>query len=56
MRALQPGLRAALITGETAPEPLRQAQAAGVPVLHKPVTLDVLRTVLVPSPTDPVAA
>lgn len=56
VRALQPGLRAALITGETAPEPLRQAQAAGVPVLHKPVTLDVLRTVLVPSPTDPVAA
>ena len=48
VRALQPGLRAALITGETAPDRLRQAQGAGVPLLHKPVTLDTLRGVLEP--------
>ena len=48
VRSLQPGLRAALITGETAPDRLRQAQGAGVPLLHKPVTLDTLRAVLEP--------
>ncbi|MES2512299.1 MAG: ATP-binding protein [Pseudomonadota bacterium] len=31
-----------LITGDTAPDRLQQAQAAGVPLLHKPVTLDEL--------------
>ncbi|MFM8767606.1 MAG: ATP-binding protein [Rubrivivax sp.] len=48
VRALQPGLRAALITGDTAPDRLRQAQGAGVPLLHKPVTLDTLQGVLAP--------
>jgi len=48
VRALQPGLRAALITGDTGPDRLRQAQSAGVPLLHKPVTLDTLRGVLEP--------
>ena len=48
VRAIQPGLRAALITGETAPEPLRQAQGAGVPLLHKPVNLKALSSVLLP--------
>lgn len=48
VRAMQPGLRAALITGETAPEPLRQAQGAGVPLLHKPVNLKALSSVLLP--------
>ena len=52
VRALQPGLRAALITGDTGPDRLRQAQSAGVPLLHKPVTLDTLRGVLEP-PTRP---
>jgi signal transduction histidine kinase/CheY-like chemotaxis protein len=55
VRAIQPGLRAALITGETAPEQLRQAGSAGVPLLHKPVTLEVLRGVLQPAqPVQPV--
>ena len=48
VRAIQPGLRAALITGDTAPDRLRQAQGAGVPLLHKPVTLAALRGVLEP--------
>lgn len=48
VRAIQPGLRAALITGDTGPDRLRQAQSAGVPLLHKPVTLDALRGVLEP--------
>jgi signal transduction histidine kinase len=46
VRALQPGLPAVLITGETGPEQLRLAQGAGVPLLHKPVQLDALRSVL----------
>jgi signal transduction histidine kinase len=46
VRALQPGLRAVLITGDTAPDRLRQAQNAGVPLLHKPVTLMTLQGVL----------
>jgi CheY-like chemotaxis protein len=46
VRALQPGLRAVLITGDTAPDRLRQAQSAGVPLLHKPVTLKTLQGVL----------
>jgi signal transduction histidine kinase len=33
---------ALLITGDTAPERLREAQASGVPLLHKPVTPDLL--------------
>ena len=48
VRALQPGLRAALITGDTAPDRLRQAQGAGVPLLHKPVTLNALQGILAP--------
>ena len=51
VRALQPGLRAALITGDTGPDRLRQAQGAGVPLLHKPVTLDTLQGVLAPPAT-----
>ena len=50
VRSIQPGLRAALITGDTGPDRLRQAQSAGVPLLHKPVTLDTLRGVLEPPP------
>lgn len=43
MRALYPGLRAILISGDTSPERLREAQDAGIPMLHKPVSLAVLR-------------
>lgn len=35
-------LPALLITGDTAPERLREAQSSGVPLLHKPVTASVL--------------
>ncbi len=35
-------LPALLVTGDTAPQRLRDAQASGVPLLHKPVTPDVL--------------
>ncbi len=37
MRCVQPDLPALLMTGETAPERLRESQEAGIPVVHKPV-------------------
>lgn len=37
LRQELPGLPAILITGDTAPDRLRQADAAGLPLLHKPV-------------------
>lgn len=48
LHGIQPAIRAALVTGDTAPDRLRDAQAVGVPLLHKPVTLPQLMTVLVP--------
>jgi len=42
LRQRQAGLPAIIITGDTAPDRLRQAQAAGLPVLHKPVAADTL--------------
>ncbi len=36
-----------LLTGDTAPERLREAQTSGYPVLHKPVTASALRQALV---------
>jgi CheY-like chemotaxis protein len=39
LRALwRPDLPALLITGDTAPERLREAVASGLPLLHKPVS------------------
>ena len=37
VRQRQPGVRAALVTGDTQPERIKEAQAAGVPLLHKPL-------------------
>ena len=37
LRALLPRLPVVLISGDTAPERLREAHAAGLPLLHKPV-------------------
>ncbi|GEO82929.1 PAS domain-containing hybrid sensor histidine kinase/response regulator [Pararhodospirillum oryzae] len=37
---------AVLLTGDTAPQRLREADASGLPVLHKPVKPDALRAVL----------
>jgi hypothetical protein len=34
---------ALLVSGDTAPERLRQAQASGIPLLHKPVSRDKLK-------------
>lgn len=45
---IHPTSRVALITGDTAPDRLKDAQSAGVPLLHKPVTLDNLLSVLRP--------
>jgi signal transduction histidine kinase/CheY-like chemotaxis protein len=49
VRHLHPQVRAALVTGDTAPSRLRDAQWAGVPLLHKPVQLEELLRVLQPS-------
>jgi len=42
LRNAAPGLPALLISGDTAPERLRDAQTAGLRLLHKPLTTDVL--------------
>lgn len=42
LRALYPGLAALLVSGDTAPQRLRDAHAAGLPLLHKPTQVDVL--------------
>ncbi len=46
VRALHPGVRAVLITGDTAPDRIREAQSADVHLLFKPVTLNDLVAVL----------
>jgi CheY-like chemotaxis protein len=56
VRALRPRARLALITGDTAPDRLREAQAAGVPLLHKPVPVDALLAVLAAPPPGGSAA
>ncbi len=57
---LGPNLPAILITGDTAPERLRDARASGIPLLHKPVAptqlyrrlVDVLREHRAPLPAE----
>jgi signal transduction histidine kinase len=46
VHSLQPDARAVLVSGDTAPERLREAQATDLPLLHKPVTLARLLDVL----------
>ncbi|MCX7275322.1 MAG: ATP-binding protein, partial [Burkholderiales bacterium] len=46
VRKLRPDARAVLVTGDTAPERLREAQNTGLTLLHKPVTLGRLLEVL----------
>lgn len=41
--AMGKSIPALLITGDTAPERLREAQSSGVPVLHKPVSPELLQ-------------
>lgn len=40
-------LPAMLVTGDTAPERIREAEASGLPMLHKPVSADALQQALV---------
>jgi signal transduction histidine kinase/CheY-like chemotaxis protein len=40
LRALYPDLPAILLSGDTAPDRLREAEAAGIALLHKPVAVD----------------
>jgi CheY-like chemotaxis protein/anti-sigma regulatory factor (Ser/Thr protein kinase) len=47
LRQLWPGLPALLISGDTAPERLREAHDAGIPLLHKPVQPATLRDSIV---------
>jgi len=42
LRSAFPGLPALIISGDTAPERLREAHEAGLTLLHKPVTEDLL--------------
>jgi signal transduction histidine kinase/CheY-like chemotaxis protein len=42
LRAIQPGLAALLVSGDTAPARLREAHAAGLRLLHKPANVDLL--------------
>lgn len=46
VRAAQRDIAAVLITGDTAPDRIQEAEAAGVPLLFKPVTLDDLLDVI----------
>jgi CheY-like chemotaxis protein len=47
VRAITPAVHAILMTGETAPDRLREAQDANVNVIHKPVVAEVLKQELV---------
>jgi len=43
VRALYPDLPAILVSGDIAPDRLREAEAAGIAMLHKPVPADMLK-------------
>ena len=43
IRDLYPGTPAILISGDIAPARLRQAEEAGIPLLHKPVPVEILK-------------
>lgn len=47
VHALWPGVPAVLVSGDTAPSRLQEAQYAGIRLLHKPLPLDVLKKELV---------
>lgn len=46
LTALYPGLPAVLITADTAPDRLREADESALPLLHKPVNADSLRALI----------
>jgi len=43
LRGLYPSIPAVLISGDIAPERLREAEQAAIPLLHKPVPFDLLK-------------
>jgi signal transduction histidine kinase len=43
IRELHPRMPAILISGDIAPDRLRQAEEAGIPLLHKPVPVEILK-------------
>lgn len=43
---IDPSLPAILVTGDTAPERIREAEKSGVPLLHKPISTEQLRKVI----------
>ncbi|NLD70893.1 MAG: response regulator [Limnobacter sp.] len=47
IRLVHPGTPAILVSGDTAPDRLREADAAGIPMLHKPVPVDQLRQAII---------
>ncbi len=52
LRGVWPQLPALLISGDTAPDRLREAHVAGIPLLHKPVSASALRTSIVETMRD----
>lgn len=56
VRSLRPRAACALITGDTAPDRIREARSIGVPLLHKPVTLNDLLSVLRAEPRQGAAS
>jgi signal transduction histidine kinase len=50
VKDLQPSIRAVLITGDTAPDRIRDVQSAGIPLLYKPVTLNDLMALMPSAP------
>ena len=46
IRAIRPQVTAVLVTGDTAPDRLLQAQQARIPMLHKPLVLEQVINVL----------
>ena len=52
LRALHPQAKMALITGDTAPERIREAESAGAVLMHKPVSAHRLRDFLAAGSVD----
>ena len=46
LKAIRPHITAVLVTGDTAPDRIQDAQKAGVPLLHKPLGLEQVMAVL----------
>jgi CheY-like chemotaxis protein len=47
IREICPGIPAILLSGDIAPDRLREAEEAGIPLLHKPVPVETLQQAIV---------